>query len=335
MHHSLYIKLTALALILTSCITPSPEKSYREYSGTIFKTLFHIKYEAAASLDTAILAELQRFDASMNPFNPHSIIARVNRNDSIAVDQWFTQVFDAAQLVAEQSDGMFDITCSPYINLWGFGFGKRQEATPERLDSIAAFVGYRKVRLHEGRIVKDDPRLTLNCSAIAKGFAVDVIGALLTHYEVENYMVEIGGEVAVKGCNNTGKPWRIGINKPIDDSSGAVNELEEILSITDIAVATSGNYRNYYVKKGKKYAHTINPKTGYPSEQQILSATIIAPSCLMADAYATACMAMGLKDAIAMQHKTQAFDYYFIYADSTETYRHAYSKGMKRYRTKD
>lgn len=280
-------------LMFTAC---TKQKQYFEESGSVFHTIYHIKYEGSEILTEKIDAEFQKFNLSLNPFNPNSIISKVNRNEAVEADDWFIEVFNKAKEVSDHSEGIFDITCAPLVNLWGFGFSKMDSVTPQMIDSIKQFVGYQKVRLDGRKVVKDDSRILLNCSAIAKGYASDIIARLLEREGIENYMVEIGGEVTMKGVNQNGKCWRIGINKPEDDSTGVKNDIEEVVQLCKKGgVATSGNYRNYYIKDGKKYAHTIDPRTGYPSEQSILSATIVAEDCITADAYATAFMAMGLE----------------------------------------
>ena len=273
-------------LVLTACTN---QKQYFEESGSVFHTIYHVKYEASELLTDKIDAEFQKFNLSLNPFNPNSIISKVNQNEPVEADDWFIEVFNKAREVSDHSDGVFDITCAPLVNLWGFGFSKMDSVTPQMIDSIKQFVGYQKVKLDGRIVVKEDPRILLNCSAIAKGYASDIIARLLEREGVKNYMVEIGGEVTMKGVNQNGNCWRIGINKPEDDSTGLRNDIEEVVQLCKKGgVATSGNYRNYYVKDGKKYAHTIDPRTGYPSEQNILSATIVADDCITADAYATA-----------------------------------------------
>ena len=272
-------------LMFTAC---TKQKQYFEESGSVFHTIYHIKYEGSEILTEKIDAEFQKFNLSLNPFNPNSIISKVNRNEAVEADDWFIEVFNKAKEVSDHSEGIFDITCAPLVNLWGFGFSKMDSVTPQMIDSIKQFVVYQKVRLDGRKVVKDDSRILLNCSAIAKGYASDIIARLLEREGIENYMVEIGGEVTMKGVNQNGKCWRIGINKPEDDSTGVKNDIEEVVQLCKKGgVATSGNYRNYYIKDGKKYAHTIDPRTGYPSEQSILSATIVAEDCITADAYAT------------------------------------------------
>lgn len=316
-------------LVFTACTS---QKQYFVESGSVFHTVYHIKYEASELLTEKIDAEFQKFNLSLNPFNPNSIISKVNQNEPVEADDWFIEVFNRAKEVSDHSDGVFDITCAPLINLWGFGFSKMDSVTPQMIDSIKQFVGYQRVRLDGRKVIKDDPRVLLNCSAIAKGYACDVIARLLEREGINNYMVEIGGEVAMKGVNQNGNCWRIGINKPEDDSTGIKNDIEEVVQLCKKGgVATSGNYRNYYVKDGKKYAHTIDPRTGYPSEQSILSATIVAQDCITADAYATAFMAMGLEKARQVAENVPDIEYFVIYADENGKHQIEYSKGMLQY----
>ena len=316
-------------LIFTAC---TKQKQYFEESGSVFHTIYHIKYEGSELLTEKIDAEFQKFNLSLNPFNPNSIISKVNQNEPVEVDDWFMEVFNKAKDVSDHSEGVFDITCAPLVNLWGFGFSKMDSVTPQMIDSIKQFVGYQKVRLDGRKIVKDDPRILLNCSAIAKGYASDVIARLLEREGIENYMVEIGGEVTMKGVNQNGKCWRIGINKPEDDSTGIKNDVGEVVELCKKGgVATSGHYRNFYIKDGKKYAHTIDPRTGYPSEQSILSATIVAEDCITADAYATAFMAMGLEKAREAAKNIPGIEYYVIYTDENGKHQIEYSDGMLQY----
>lgn len=316
-------------LMFTAC---TKQKQYFEESGSVFHTIYHIKYEGSEILTEKIDAEFQKFNLSLNPFNPNSIISKVNRNEAVEADDWFIEVFNKAKEVSDHSEGIFDITCAPLVNLWGFGFSKMDSVTPQMIDSIKQFVGYQKVRLDGRKVVKDDSRILLNCSAIAKGYASDIIARLLEREGIENYMVEIGGEVTMKGVNQNGKCWRIGINKPEDDSTGVKNDIEEVVQLCKKGgVATSGNYRNYYIKDGKKYAHTIDPRTGYPSEQSILSATIVAEDCITADAYATAFMAMGLEKAREAAKNIPGIEYYVIYSDENGKHQIEHSTGMLQY----
>lgn len=329
----MYKKISLLVSCwLVVCTACTNKTEYYEESGTVFHTLYHIKYQSPRMLTEQIDQEFKKFDQSLNPFNPHSIIAQVNNNEPVEVDEWFKEVFNKSKEVSEKSDGLFDITCAPLINVWGFGFSNKDSVTPAMIDSLKTFVGYRKVKLEGNKIIKEDPRLLLNCSAIAKGYASDIIARLLEREGVENYMVEIGGEVTMKGVNPQGNCWRIGINRPEDDTTGMKNDIDEVVQICGKGgVATSGNYRNFYIKEGKKYAHTIDPRTGYPAEQNILSATIVAKDCITADAYATAFMAMGIEKAREMAASLPDIEYYIIYTDSVQKHQIEFSKGMLQY----
>lgn len=288
--------------------------AYRKDIGRIFGTVYQITYQYPKDLKNEIEAELKRFDASLSPFNANSIISRVNRNEEVEVDTFFRNVFFRSKEISEQTDGAFDITIAPLINVWGFGFKKEKWPDSLTIDSLKQFTGYRMVELEEGRVVKKDPRVMISCSAIAKGYASDVVAGFLDRKGVKNYMVEIGGEVVVKGVNPRSEGWTVGISKPSDDQ--LVNqELELVFRITDAGVATSGNYRNFYYKDGKKYAHTIDPRTGHPVERSLLSATVIAEDCMTADALATAFMVMGLEKAKAFVSNRRDIDVCFIYEE--------------------
>jgi thiamine biosynthesis lipoprotein len=290
---------------------------YIEESGSVFHTLYKIKYRAPRLLTEKIDAELQAVNLSLNPFNPNSIISKVNRNEPVEADEMFATVFRKSQEIYLHSGGAFDPTVSPFINLWGFGFSRADSVTPGMIDSIKTFTGYDKIRLEGSAVRKDDPRVTLNFSAIAKGYACDAVARLLEREGVENYMVEIGGEVAMRGLNPQGECWRIGINKPEDNAEDVVLTLENTLQpCKPCGIATSGDYRNFYVKDGKKYAHTINPATGYPAGQNILSATVVAEDCMTADAYASAFMVMGIEKAVETARSIPGIEYFFIYHDS-------------------
>ena len=310
-----HILLFLFTILLISCKSSSKEAelTYYQESGEIFHTTFHIKYEYDRSVSEEIMEALQRFDDSLNPFKENSIIGKVNNNVPVKLDSMFLKVFNKSMEVARITDGKFDITASPFINAWGFGFKDMDNVTQEKIDSMKPFVGYNKIRIENGEIIKDDPRVQINTSGISKGYSCDVVAYMLQELGIKNYMVEIGGEITMKGVNEKGNCWRIGIDKPTDDSTAMRRELQIILSICDKAVATSGNYRNYYMKDGVKYSHTIDPLTGYPSEQNILGATIIADDCMTADAYATAFMAMGVEKSVGVAHKIPGLHYYFIY----------------------
>ena len=301
-----------LFLVLVFSSGCNNDKQYFLCQGNVFHTSYHIKYEYSGLLDDAIQEELRRFDLSLNPFNPQSIISKVNNNEPVEVDSFFITVFNKAQEVSRITDGAFDITVAPLVNLWGFGFSKIDSVSPAAIDSLKQYVGYEKVRLEGRRVVKAFPQVQLNASAIAKGYACDVVGRLLDSYGVRNYLVEIGGEVRAKGKNPKGVCWRIEITKPEFDPTGIIQERQTVIPLCDKGMASSGNYRNFYVKDGVIFGHTINPATGYPAEQSILSATVITSDCMTADAYATAFMVLGIDASVALAGKLPGLQYYLI-----------------------
>ncbi|KUL16338.1 MAG: Uncharacterized protein XE13_0734 [Proteiniphilum sp. 51_7] len=336
MMHTRTTYLLLLTILLFSCNGSENKKAYiyHQEQGEIFHTGFHIKYAYSRSLREEIMAELERFDQSLNPFREDAIITKVNRNEPVKLDTFFRNVFDRSQEISRKTDGKFDITISPLINAWGFGFANMDSINPAIIDSLKQFVGYEKITIDtEGNIVKSDPRITLNTSAIAKGYACDVVGDLLERHGIENYMVEIGGEITARGVNDKGECWRIGVEKPIDDNFGMQHELQTILSLCDKALATSGNYRNYYIKDGKKYAHTIDPQSGYPSQTDILGATVIADDCMTADAFATAFMTMGIEKSKAVAATVPGLDYLFIYEMADGSFGTVQSEGFEQFIT--
>ncbi|MDA3928738.1 MAG: FAD:protein FMN transferase [Prolixibacteraceae bacterium] len=267
-----------LIIIFSACNNPKPVAKFNFNEGGIFGTYYHVAYEhpEGTNLVVEINAELKRLDMSLSTYKTESILSKVNTNRAVELDDLFINVFNKSQEISKITNGAFDPTVAPLVNAWGFGFRKKELVTPELLSSIENYVGYTKVALRNGKIIKKDPRVMLDFSAIAKGYAVDVIGNLLVQNGCSNYMVEIGGEVVAHGVNKEGRTWRIGINEPNDNEPMVPSQLQAIVSLENKALATSGNYRNFYIENGKKFAHTINPKTGYPVEHSLLSATVLA-----------------------------------------------------------
>lgn len=312
---------------------PSKEK-YLVEQGRVHGTMYKISYQAPTGMPvTESLDSLfHAFDLSLSTFNDSSIISRINRNDStVEVDDWFASVFNTGLEVSANTDGAFDMTVAPLVNVWGFGFKKSESVTSGKVDSILKHVGYQKVKLVDKKVVKEDTAIMLDAAAIAKGFSCDVVAQYLESKGVTNYLVDIGGEFAIRGLNSQGKPWAIGIEKPIEDSTMMHSELQSVICMSDKAVATSGNYRQFYHKNGKKYSHTINPHTGYPVDHNLLSATVIAPDCKTADAYATAFMVMGLEKSLLLANRMQDLDAYFIYEDESGNMSVQYTDGFAQY----
>lgn len=302
---------------------------YQHNAGFVFGTVYHVTYQHNKDLQENIEAEMKKVDDALSTFNKNSILSKVNQNEPVELNDMFKDVFNMAEQISKETDGAFDITVAPMVNAWGFGFKKGTPPTKHVVDSLKSLVGYQKVRLESGRIIKQDPRIMLDCSAIAKGYGVDVVANYLRKEGIENFIVEIGGEVVSSGISEKRLPWKIGVTKPVDDSIRQDQELQTILNVTNKAMATSGNYRNFYYKNGKKYAHTIDPKTGYPVQHGILSATVLADQCAVADAYATSFMVMGLDKTKEILKKHPELMVYIIYADSRGNNKIWYSPSME------
>mgnify|MGYP000796483842 CR=1 FL=1 len=318
-------------LIVGTVLILRKQAPFQTDQGLVFGTMYKITYQSDENLKNEIEAELEKVNQSLSPFSKESVITHINQNTDLTADSLFTYVFQLAKQISEETHGAFDITVAPLVNAWGFGFKNATQIDSLTIDSIRQFVGIDKVRMENGKVIKDDPRLMLDCSAIAKGFGVDCVARLFNRKGIKNYMIDIGGELVMKGENAQMNTWRIGINKPIDDSLAVNQELQTILEISNAGMATSGNYRNFYYKDGKKYAHTIDPRTGYPVQHNILSSTVVAKDCATADAYATSFMVLGLDSAKAVCNAHPELDAYFIYSkDNGETGVY-FTEGMKKY----
>ena len=323
-----------LMLIIGTVVILQKQPPFRTNEGLVFGTIYKITYQHQEDLHNDIKAALMEVDNALSPYNKNSIISCINHNQDTLLNEHFTHVFELAQKISTETEGAFDITVAPLVNAWGFGFKHSIDIAPNVIDSIGQFVGYQKIRLSDGKITKDDPRTMLDCSAIAKGYGVDVVARTLDKKGVQHYMVDIGGEVVVKGKNSRMKTWRIGINKPVEDSLSINQELQTILEVSGVGMATSGNYRKFYYKDGKRYAHTIDPRIGHPVQHSILSATVIAKDCTTADAYATAFMVMGLEKSMEFCKAHPELDAYFICDGEDDTYEIHYTPGMERFMVK-
>jgi thiamine biosynthesis lipoprotein len=297
-----------------------PKLSYYRNEGKVFGTYYNIRYEATEDLEPAIQAALEAFDRSLSMFNPHSVLSAINANRDTTTDAAFEQMWSEAERVYTLSHGAFDITVAPLVNYWGFGRIQKTDHFTDRiqteLDSIREFIGFKKVQLVDHRVVKTDPRVQIDGGAVAKGQACDMVATVLREHGCTNYLVDIGGEVVAHGVNDKGRAWHIGITKPNINNEGAQEEMQEILAASDICMATSGNYRNYYYVNGERRSHTIDPRTGHPVQHSLLSATVVSSTCMRADALATACMVLGAEEALAMIDRAEDAACYFIVAQN-------------------
>lgn len=321
--------LTLLVIGTILIIRQQRSIPYHTDKGGIFGTFYTVTYQSEENLQKEIVAELMKVDSALSMFNEQSIISHINREKGGEANEMFMEVFHKAMEVSKETDGAFDITVAPLVNAWGFGFKDGEMPTRHQVDSIRRFIGWQKVSAKGNTIKKSDRRVMLDCSAIAKGYGVDMVAQLLKSKGITNYMVEIGGEVITSGISPRRVPWRIAVIKPTDDTLSVNNERQAVLNVTDKAMATSGNYRRFYYKGGKRYAHTIDPKTGYPVQHNILSATVLAPDCTTADAYATSFMVMGLEKAQAILEKHPELMAYLIYTDKDNKLAVWHSPSMK------
>lgn len=314
------MRLALLFIFSLLYLSGCKEKSeIHKISGEAQGTTWHISYisENPGKHKPAIDSILKDLDLSLSTWVKTSIISRVNRNEKdVLIDPYFRDVFLKSIEVSEKTNGLFDITVGPLVNAWGFGPVNKSERDSLPIDSLRTFVGYEMLKLENGRIIKDRDQIQVDFNAIAQGYSVDVLAAYLDKHHINDYLVELGGEVIAKGTKNKNK-WTVGIDKP-DEVQGAERKLQAIVELKDRALATSGNYRKFYEVDGVKYAHIIDPRTGYPAKQNILSATVLADDAMSADAYATSFMIMGLDRAkeFLQANKELNLDVFFVYTEN-------------------
>lgn len=313
----LFLPVVLSVLLFAGC--NSENKNLVKIAGEAQGTTWHISYVAGDDTDLkpGIDSILRKIDSSMSTYLPVSIISRINKNESsVVVDQYFMDVFNKAHEVSEKTGGLFDVTVGSLVNAWGFGFTKKEKIDSSIIDSLLQFVGYTMLHLQGNKLVKAKPQVILDFNAIAQGYSVDVLASYLENIGIENYLVELGGELKAKG-KKYNEDWKVGIDQP-EENSTAERKLEAIISLNNKALCTSGNYRKFYEEDGKKYAHILDPRNGYPAKQNILSATVIADDAITADAYATSFMVMGLERSkeFLSNHKELNLEVYFIYDEN-------------------
>ncbi len=318
MRYSFFFVLVAFAL--AAC---QPATKYQRDTGFAFGTQYNIVYEHPTSLRDSILARFAAYDSSMSKYNKESLLSQINRGETDLVDSDFVRIYRKAEEVNLLSEGAFDITVAPLSRIWHFDENTPDTISLAHFDSLALlaqqvkdFVGLEKTHLDGLRIVKDDERVVFDANALAEGYGIDLAAEVLEKNGVVNYMVELGGELHIRGLNPKGQKWRIGIEKPIEGSI-AVRENQHIVEVTDCAISTSGSYRQYYYRAdGVRLSHTIDPRTGTPSTNGMVSATIIGPNTMTTDALSTACMVMGRDKARELIERLDGIELYMIYLDS-------------------
>lgn len=286
---------------------------WEQYEGNALGTYFCITYsgEENCELTEKIDSILRKVNENFSIFDTLSQVSLINHNCTNELTPELASVLTLAQKISSETEGAFDITVAPLINLWGFGKERTINADSVSVDSVQQFVGYNKISYCNGKLHKADPRITLNFNAIAKGWAVDKVSELLVKSGYTDFVIDIGGEVTAQGSRN-GKPWRVGIQVPTETADGPIAAMKAI-ELNNAAVATSGNYRNYHEVNGKRYSHILNPTTGYPERSSLLSVTVVAENCTIADAYATAFMVMGREKTRQFLQKHPELSVCFIY----------------------
>ena len=253
-------------------------------------------------------------DMSVNLWVDSSIISKVNRNEEVALDSIFIDNFNIAQEAARLSDGYFDPTISPIVAAWGFSYKSGDSLTPQLIDSLRQLVDYRNIRIENGKVVKENPAMTLDFNAIAQGYTSDLIARFLESRGVKNFLVDTGGEIMARGEKPDGKPWIVGIEKPAENMDSE-RIVQTRIALCDKGLVTSGSTRKYVERNGKRYSHCINPKTGYPVEHQLLSVTVMAENSVWADALASICMVMGKERSLPLIQGMDGVEAYYIFVN--------------------
>jgi thiamine biosynthesis lipoprotein len=320
-------------MLLQSCSPPKAE--YLTVTGFAQGSTYSIKYNSRPKHDAEGVREniagiFRNIDQSMSVYNDSSIISRINRNEDVMTDTFFNEVFRKSYRISMETEGAFDITVMPLVKAWGFGPERHKTFEKSKLDSLLKLIGFSKVKLQGNKVIKSLPGMSLDVNAIAQGYTVDVICRYLSSLGIRSYLVEVGGEVRAMGKKGE-EMWKIGIDKPIDDNMVPGEDLQTIIQLTDRALATSGNYRKFYIENGIKYSHEIDPRTGYPARNRLLSASIIADDCATADALATACMVMGLEKSIAFIENRPDIQGYLVYSGENGNFLTWVSEDLKKF----
>jgi FAD:protein FMN transferase len=323
------------ALILTVSLLSCQDKKpvIANFSGFAQGGTYSIVFDNSKNTDIAEIRQkvekiLSDFDMSLSLYNKSSILSKINRNEDAVADSFFTEAFQKSAKISEMTGGAFDITVGPLVKAWGFGPDAHKSFTEAKRDSLLKLVGMNKVSLVNGKVTKSDPNMYLDFNAIAQGFSVDLICRLFDNLGIKNYLIEVGGEVRAKG-KKAGKFWRIGIDRPVDNNMSPGQDLEAVISISDKALATSGNYRKFYIENGIKYSHEIDPKTGYPAKNTLLSASVVADDCSTADGIATACMVMGKDKTIEFLNVHPEFEAFLVFSDENGNFKTWASERLK------
>ncbi|WP_162126179.1 FAD:protein FMN transferase [Flavobacterium phycosphaerae] len=312
------------------CVALSYAQEPVKLEGYAQGTTYHITYfdKKNRNWQTQIDTLLRQFDLSVSTYIPNSIISKINTNKpNVKVDKYFITCFKKAKEVWKNTHGAFDPTVYPLVNAWGFGPGKKQKIEQSKIDSMLQFVGFDLIALKGKRIIKKDPRVALDFNAFAQGYSVDVVSDFLKSKGIRNFIVEIGGEVYAHGKKPNGENWKVGIEQPYDNKESE-NPYNIIANLENLALATSGNYRRFIIENGVKYAHHLDPKTGYPTKNNLLSASIFSKQCIASDANATGVLVMGLDKAKVFLQQHPELQAYLIYSDEKGNFKTYSTDGL-------
>ncbi|MBI9034444.1 MAG: FAD:protein FMN transferase [Bacteroidales bacterium] len=325
-----HIIIVSAVLIMASCTQQKPQLQRQELIGQAQGTYFRIVYYDTTMTISNVEVDslLDAFNYSASTYQKNSVISRVNANEATELDKDFLAIFNRSQEISAETDGSFDITVFPLVKAWGFHFEDRQKLNLAQVDSVLEFVGFKKVRFDGEKIVKDDPRLMIGFNAIAQGYSVDLLSDYFLSKGIQNFLIDVGGEMIARGMKPENESWQVGIQKP-EETQYMTDKLQDIVSLTNKALATSGNYRKFFVEDGIKYSHTLDPKTGYPVQHSLLSVTVITDDACSADAYATAFMVMGFEKAMAFADQKQGLEAYFIFSNEKGEFMVEFTDGFK------
>ena len=319
--------IISFLLLITLCACSKKVQNYVSEDGFAQGSTYHIVYEIPAAPNNAqtfqlavkdsIVLYFDQINKAVSGYDSTSIISGINRGENPKLNKIFIDVFNYAQQIYKESNGAVDASAASLFDIWGFGFKHKIDIAKEQIDSIKQFIGMDNLHISpDSLLVKDDPRLTLNFNAIAQGYTADYFAMKFDAMGIENYLLEIGGEIYCKGVNSKGKKWRVGIDKPIDGNFVPGQEIQAVIELSGRGLVTSGNYRKFYIdEKGEKFSHTIDPKSGYPVKHTLLSATVIAENAAIADGYATYFMVVGLERAKEILAATPNMEALLVYGE--------------------
>lgn len=327
------------SLLLIACGEQQKDPVLTELNGYAQGSTYHIKYLSSGEedLSDAVNAIFKRIDLSMSTYIPTSLISQVNKGDTLVeVDSMFIQVLERSMEIAGETNGDFDPTVGPLVRLWGFDFEEiRKDVRPDTIQQVKDLTGFQHIT-QQGNKVSVPEGFRLDFNAIAQGFTVDYLAGYLESRDIHNYMIEVGGEIRAKGVNEKNSVWKIGIDKPTEEIDRQ-DRFQYIMKLKDAGLATSGNYRKFWVDEetGTRYSHTIDPHTGYPAKNRLLSASIMAPSAMDADAFATACMVMGLEECKLLLKQKENLEGYLVFDIGESKWGTFITEGMNHYIVKD